>query len=57
MELDQFAADIPIRLAKIRLGMARPVDQRHEHLARSKCRGGHVLAYNRVAAGIALLGP
>ena len=57
MKPNLLTGDDGIRLAKIRLGVAGPVAQRHKHLARTQGRGGHILPHNRVAADIALLRP
>src|ERR1700732_1062788 len=57
MEPDLLARDIRIRLAKIRLRVARSMAQWHEHLASAERRPCHVLAYNRVSAGKPFLDP
>jgi hypothetical protein len=51
------ARDIRIRLAEIRLAVAGPMAQRHEHLAAPQRRRCHILPHDRVAAGIAFLSP
>ena len=51
MEPDLLARDIAVRLAEIRLGVARTMAQRHEHLAGPLHCLRHILAHDRVAAG------
>ena len=56
MKPDLLARDIAIRLAKIRLRVARTMAQRHEHLTRPLRCLRHILAHDGVAAREAFLG-
>src|ERR1019366_10456909 len=57
MEAALLAADVPVRLAKIRLPITWTMAQRHEHLPRPQHRRRHILTHDRVAAAKALLVP
>jgi len=51
MEANLLAADVPIRLAKIRLRMTWTMAQRHEHLPRPQHLRRYILTHDRVATG------
>jgi hypothetical protein len=55
MEANLLAADVPIRLAKIRLRMTWTMAQRHEHLPRPQHLRRSILTHDRVAAAKARL--
>jgi len=51
MKPDLLTCDIAIRVAKIRLRVARAMAQWHEHLAGAQRGPCHILAHDRVSAG------
>src|SRR6202022_4418419 len=57
MEANLLAADVPIRLAKIRLRMTWTMAQWHEHLPRPQHLRRYILTHDRVATAKALFVP
>jgi hypothetical protein len=57
MEANLLPADISIRLAKIRLRLARTMAQWHKHLPSPQQRGRHILTHDCVATSKSLLIP
>ena len=57
MEPNLLATNVPVRLAKIRLRVARAMAQWHEHLPPPKHRLRHIPAHDRVATNKLLLIP
>jgi hypothetical protein len=57
MEANLLAADVPIRLAKIRLRMTWTMAQWHEHLPCPQHLRRYILTHDRVATAKALFVP